>query len=137
MFTAGRVIWFYLGKLLWPADLLFMYPRWQINPAIWWQYLFPLALLVLLGVLWGLSRRWRGPLAGLLFFAGTLFPGVGILERVLVQVFVRGRSFSYLASLGIISLVSAGAALSRFAGEFGIVWADTCCVWRCWRFWPI
>ena len=24
---AGRVVWFYLGKLLWPADLIFIYPR--------------------------------------------------------------------------------------------------------------
>src|ERR1039458_2811048 len=25
---AGHAIWFHLGKLLWPADLLFIYPRW-------------------------------------------------------------------------------------------------------------
>ena len=30
---AGRVIWFYLWKLFWPAELLFIYPRWQIEPG--------------------------------------------------------------------------------------------------------
>ncbi len=70
----GRVIWFYLGKLCWPTDLRFMYPRWEIDPGVWWQYLFPLALLLLVGLLWWLSRRWRGPLAGLLFFVGRCFP---------------------------------------------------------------
>src|SRR5882724_11985661 len=28
---AGHVVWFYLGKLLWPADLTFIYPRAAIN----------------------------------------------------------------------------------------------------------
>ncbi len=28
---AGRAFWFYLGKLLWPADLVFFYPRWDFS----------------------------------------------------------------------------------------------------------
>ena len=35
---AGRVVWFYLSKLLWPASLMFIYPRWQVNVADGWQY---------------------------------------------------------------------------------------------------
>ena len=27
---AGRIVWFYTGKLLWPADLMFFYPRWPV-----------------------------------------------------------------------------------------------------------
>ena len=37
---AGRAFWFYLSKIFWPADLMFIYPRWNINQGIWWQYLF-------------------------------------------------------------------------------------------------
>ncbi len=107
----GRVIWFYLGKLLWPADLHFMYPRWQVDSAIWWQYLFPLALLLLLAALWWPSRRWRGPLAGMLFFVGTLFPVLGFLNVYWFLFSYVADHFQYLASLGIIAPVAAGAAL--------------------------
>ena len=108
---AGRAIWFYLGKLLWPSNLLFIYPRWQISQVIWWQYLFPLAALLLLIALWALRRRWRGPLAGLLYFVGTLFPVLGFFNVFpFIYSFVADH-FQYLASLGVITLVSAGAAL--------------------------
>ncbi len=76
---AGRDVWFYLGKLFWPVDLAFIYPRWNVSQAVWWQYLYPAAGLVLLGVL--VWRRWRGPLAALLFFVGTLFPALGFFRR--------------------------------------------------------
>ena len=108
---AGRAIWFYLGKLLWPAKLIFIYPRWQISQAVWWQYLFPAAALLLLAVLWRLRRRWRGPLAGLLFFVGTLFPVLGFFNVYpFIYSFVADH-FQYLASLGIITLAAAGVAL--------------------------
>src|SRR5213078_639842 len=38
---AGRVVCFYVGKLAWPANLIFIYPHWDIDPTIWWQWLFP------------------------------------------------------------------------------------------------
>src|SRR5262249_54460319 len=48
---AGRAIWFYLGKLAWPENLTFIYPRWEISRSVLWQYLFPAAALVLPAVL--------------------------------------------------------------------------------------
>ena len=37
---AGRALGFYAGKLIWPTELSFIYPRWAIDAAEWWQYLF-------------------------------------------------------------------------------------------------
>ena len=108
---AGRVVWFYLGKLLWSGELLFIYPRWHVSQTAWWQYLFPLATLLLLAALWAMRRRWRGPLAGLLYFVGTLFPVLGFFNVFpFIYSFVADH-FQYLASLGIIAMASAGTAL--------------------------
>jgi Flp pilus assembly protein TadD len=108
---AGRAIWFYLGKLFWPAELIFIYPRWHVSSAVWWQYLFPAAALLLLAGLWAVRRRWRAPLAALLFFVGTLFPALGFFNVFpFIYSFVADH-FQYLASLGVIALASAGVAL--------------------------
>ena len=45
---AGRTLWFYVGKLIWPHPLAFFYPRWTIDSHQWWQYLFPAAALATL-----------------------------------------------------------------------------------------
>ncbi len=120
---AGRAIWFYLGKLFWPADLIFIYPRWHVSQAVWWQYLFPLAGLLLLAGLWAIRRRVRGPLAAFLFFAGTLFPVLGFCNVYpFIYSFVADH-FQYLASMGIIALTSAGVAMLLNH-------------WRLWGRWP-
>ena len=108
---AGRAFWFYLSKLFWPRDLIFIYPRWEISQSVWWQYLFPLAALILLAVAWIGRGKVRAPLAGLLLFAGMLFPALGFLNVYpFVYSFVADH-FQYLASIGIFALVGAGLTL--------------------------
>jgi tetratricopeptide (TPR) repeat protein len=105
---AGRVIWFYLAKLLWPANLMFVYPRWQVSAGLGWSYLFPLGVLVLLAALWAIRRRSRGPLAGALFFVGSLFPALGFFNVYPFVFSYVADHFQYLASLGIVGLVAGG-----------------------------
>ena len=99
---AGRAIWFYATKVLWPADLMFSYPRWEIDSGVWWQYLFPAGVVVAAVALWRLSRRHRGPLAAFLIFGGTLFPVLGFLNVLPFRYSFVADHFQYLASLGII-----------------------------------
>jgi tetratricopeptide (TPR) repeat protein len=112
---AGRVVWFYLGKLFWPADLLFMYPRWRVNAGAPAQYLYFLSAAALLALLWALRRRSRGPVAALLFFVGSLFPALGFVAVYPFRYSLVADHFQYLASLGIFALVAAGWA--RWAGR--------------------
>ena len=107
---AGRAVWFYIGKLLCPSKLVFIYPRWDVNPGVWWQYLFPATALALLAALWMLRNRARAPLAAALFFACTLFPALGFVNVYPFIFSFVADHFQYLAGIGIITLGSAGAA---------------------------
>ncbi len=104
---AGRASAFYAFKLLWPARLIFIYPRWGVSAGVWWQYLFPLGALALLAALWMVRHRWRGPLAAALFFGGTLLPVLGFFNVYPFLFSYVADHFQYLPSLGVISFVSA------------------------------
>jgi len=105
---AGRAIWFYAAKIVWPANLIFTYPRWNLNPGEWWQWLFPAGVVVVAIALVLLLRRSRGPLAGFLIFAGTLVPVVGFLNVYPFRYSWVADHFQYLAMLGLIVPAAAG-----------------------------
>ena len=104
---ASRAVWFYAGKLVYPADLIFIYPRWTIDAGAAWQYLFPwgILLVVLAGWRW---RRHRGPVAAALFFAGSLLPALGFVNVFPFLYSFVADHFQYLASLGLFALAGAG-----------------------------
>ena len=107
---AGRAIWFYLGTLCWPSNLIFIYPRWQISQSAAPQYVYPLGVAVLLVGCWLLRTRSRAPLAALLVFGGTLFPVLGFFNVFPFRFSFVADHFQYLASIPVIVLFSAGAA---------------------------
>ena len=106
---AGRAIWFYIAKLCWPANLVFIYPRWQVSQSVWWQYLYPLGVLALFTGLWLIRKRTRTPLATMLIFCGTLFPALGFFNVYPFVFSFVADHFQYLASIAPIALFSAAA----------------------------
>lgn len=105
---AGRAAWFYLWKLIAPIQLIFIYPRWDIDAGAWWQYLYPLSALLLLGILWWRSPQWgRGPLVALLIFGGTLVPALGFLNVYPHLFSFVADHFQYHASIAMLSLFAA------------------------------
>src|SRR5664280_1991610 len=111
LLLAGRVIWFYLGKLVWPADLMFIYPRWDVPVAAAGWYGCLGGALAVTAALWLIRRRTRGPLAGWLFFTGSLFPGLGFFNVYPFLFSYVADHFQYLAGLGIIATVAAGVSV--------------------------
>lgn len=104
---AARVLWFYLGKLLWPAELTFFYPLWDVKTeaSSWIGYL--IAALGVTAGLWLLRRRSWAPLALWLIYAGTLFPALGFFKVFPFQFSYVADHFQYLA----MPAAMAGAAL--------------------------
>lgn len=110
---AGRILWFYLGKLAWPAELIFIYPRWEVSASDPWQYLPAAGILVLVGALVVVRRRAGGALAAFLLFAGTLVPVLGFLNVYPFRFSYVADHFQYHASLAMYAL--AGAAAMKLA----------------------
>lgn len=109
---AGRALWFYAGKLVWPTQLTFSYSHWSISVDVWWQWLFPIAVVgVMVGLWLARCRIGKGPLVAVLFFAGTLGPALGFVNVYPMRYSFVADHFQYLASVGLIVLGAAG--LSR------------------------
>ena len=90
-------------------SLTFIYPRWKIEPAVWWQWLFPVAAVGVVAGLWLARRRMgKGPLVAVLFFAGTLGPALGFVNVYPMRYSFVADHFQYLASIGLIALCAAG-----------------------------
>jgi len=115
LIIAGRAIWFYLGKLVWPHPLIFIYPRWQIDASQALAYLPALAAAGGLIVLW-----WKrnGPLRPVFFaavyFVISLFPVLDFFDVYFFRYSFVGDHLQYLASMGPLVLLGAGIA-SAFA----------------------
>ena len=114
LLVASRGSWFYLGKLLWPTQLTFSYPKFEIDPSDPFQYGWLLAGLVLLYMLWrARDRIGRGPLVAMLFFLAMLAPLLGFIPLYTFWYTYVADHYQYVASLGPIAL---------FAG-IGVPWA--------------
>jgi tetratricopeptide (TPR) repeat protein len=106
--VAGRAIWFYVGKLAWPAGLNFIYPRWTVDASDWRQWLFPLGAVAAVAALWALRRRSRAPLAACLIFVGSLFPALSFVNLYGARYSWVWDHWQYLPDLSLIGLGAAG-----------------------------
>jgi len=113
---AGRALWFYAGKLIWPHPLIFIYPRW-VGMSFFqspWLVVYPISALAVILGLWLLRRKiGRGPLVAVLFFAGTLLPALGFINLYPMRYSFVGDHFQYHASIGLIVLAAAGLRYLR------------------------
>jgi tetratricopeptide (TPR) repeat protein len=112
--VAPRALWFYLGKLVWPAALSFSYPRWELDPGDPRQWLWAAACIALAAALWwGRRRLGRGPVAAAAFYVATLSPMLGFVPLFTFYYAFVADHYQYLACLGPIAWFA--AVTSRLA----------------------
>ena len=112
LIVASKALWFYAAKLLWPMNLAFVYPRWDINADS------PVSLVPLLGVVGVGAILWRyrqhlwaqAASLGIGYYAIALLPVLGFFDIYFFRYSFVADHFQYLASLGILALVVAGGA---------------------------
>lgn len=110
---AGAVVWFYLGKAVWPVGLSFVYPQWAIRAGdvVWWLPL--LAASALTAALWTARRRSAWARAGLFtwgYFCVMLIPVLGLTDVAYMKFSLVADHYQHLALVGIAAF--AGAALA-------------------------
>jgi protein O-mannosyl-transferase len=107
MLSACRALTFYVGKSIWPAELLFIYPRVVADVANWMHYV-PVGLeTTWLAVRLAVVRRWRGPLAALLLYVCLLVPALGFVNVYPFTFSFVADHIQYAASLGIFAFAAA------------------------------
>ncbi len=111
LIIAGRAIWFYLGKLIWPDPLIFIYPRWEVNPPNLIAY-FPLvSVITVLIALWFVRQTWsRALFFAAAYYVISLFPVLGFFSVYFFRYSFVSDHFQYLASMGPLALAGAGIA---------------------------
>jgi len=120
---AGRALWFYLAKLIWPHPLIFIYPRWEIDSSQATAYLPLLAALGGLLALWLNRAKWsRAVFFAATYYVVSLFPVLGFFSVYFFRYSFVSDHFQYLASMGPLALAAAGivTGCSRLAASRGL-----------------
>lgn len=110
--VAGRSVWFYLGKLVWPFPLMAIYPRWNVTSAGLLSCVPAFVVAAASWFVWHVSRAGRSAGRGVFlawaYFVTALLPVLGFLDHDLLPVSFVFDHFQYLASMGPLALAGAG-----------------------------
>jgi tetratricopeptide (TPR) repeat protein len=126
---AGRAVWFYLGKLLWPMPLSFVYPRWPTGDVSVRAFV-PLLLLVLIfGLLWIGRRRWgQTPFLAMGYFVLMLLPVLGLINIYFMRYSLVADHWQYAASIGPIAIFAAIVTRARVQWVAGPIAVFCLCI---------
>ena len=109
LLVASRAVWFYLGKLIWPGNLTFIYPKWQISSTHLPDYMWLLVGIGLCVAIYFLRRYvGRSVEVAAAFFVATLSPVLGFIMLFTFRYTFVADHYQYLACIGPIALVSTG-----------------------------
>ena len=110
---AAQSLWFYIGKLVWPVELIVIYPQWKTGITNYFGWIFLIAAVLSLALLWFFREKiGKGPMAGILFFSAILSPTLGFIDFGYMEFSFVADRYQYLASLGIIGLFASVVAVT-------------------------
>ena len=125
LLIASHAVWFYAMKLVWPTNLTFSYPRWQINPHDPLQYGWLAGCLAVAFVLWWQRNKWgRGCVAAVVFFVAALSPMLGFIPLYTFRYSFVADHYQYVACIGLIALFA--ATISRQAAALRLAFDVQC-----------
>lgn len=102
--VAGRAVWFYLGSVLWPSRLIFIYPRWQLHPDNLLSWFWPAAAIAALAFAWlGQKTFGRGLFVIAALFVVILFPALGFFNVYPMRFSFVADHFAYHATLPLLT----------------------------------
>jgi tetratricopeptide (TPR) repeat protein len=109
---AGMALCFYLSKALLPIGTMIVYPRWPINPPVWWTFLFGIVFFCMSVWIYRNHKTWWGrpSLLALGFFTIMLAPVLGFVKLAYMRHTLVADHFQYVSVIGIVALVSAAAS---------------------------
>src|SRR5438552_2750887 len=106
---SADAIWFYLLKLIWPYPLIFIYPRWNVDPSRWLAWIPLVALLLAATALFIKRNTCLRPVTfAFAYFVITLFPVLDFFDVYFFRYSFVSDHFQYLASMGPLALAGAG-----------------------------
>jgi tetratricopeptide (TPR) repeat protein len=118
LLIASRAAWFYAGKLLLPANLMFSYPRWTIQSASLLAYVWLVAGVGLIAAIL-LVRKYvgRSVETAAAFYLATLSPLLGFIMLYTFRYSFVADHYQYVASIGPLAL--AAATITAGVGRLG------------------
>ena len=106
LIIAGKGLWFYIFKLVFPYRLTFIYPKWVINSADLAAYTYMAGFIFLLAITFRLKKKIGiAFFIALLMYTVSIFPALGFFNIYPMRYSFVADHFQYLASISILCLL--------------------------------
>ncbi|HEY3329697.1 MAG TPA: tetratricopeptide repeat protein [Capsulimonadaceae bacterium] len=107
--SSGMAVWFYIWKLICPANLAMIYPRWTIDTHNVLSFVPTLLVIVAAGVVFRVRKGVAGgAFAAVTYYLLTLLPVLGFVNMAFFKSSMVSDHLQYIPMIGMAALAGAG-----------------------------